>query len=229
MPKKIKYKELPDFIKNDLSEDDYLVGFLVDDQNNANIIVWTADRDLGRPIELEYNQPSKRKLSLDERKEHTPSSFIITTKDPNAEIRISHSFEDTTNILKEHYQIIDLDHMKEAGKQSEPYFSAFKRDPYEIAKSILRKNNFPKQYALWNRDQRINYWIERLYKMRRQAGESGSSEDIAFDKNLANEMLSIDPDIKSLLPECIMNLSQLEQVDHAELLSTFRKRTGLLI
>ena len=137
-------------------------------------------------------------ISLEERKENIPQSKIEFIDDQNVELRATYSFEDKTNILQEHYQIIDLDKMTEVGKHSEPYFSAFKGDPRIIVKSALRKHRFPSEYSQWSTDQKINHWVERLYKMRRQGGESGSNEDIAFDKTLADEMKSIDPEITKL-------------------------------
>lgn len=229
MATKIKYNELPMFIRDTIPEEDFLAGYLSTDKNDANIIVRIADHSSNRPAEEEYNPMKMRRLSLGERKENIPLPETKTIEDLNLEIRITYSFEDKTNILQQHYQVFELDQMTQVGKHTEPYFSAFKGDLVAIAKSALRKYRFPSEYSQWSPDQKIIYWVERLYKMRRQAGESGSDEDIAFDKTLANAMQSIDPEIKGLLPECIMKLAQLEQIDHAELLSSFRERTGLFI
>ena len=215
-------------IRQEVPEDDFLVGYLSSDVPDSNVIVRTLDPTLNRPIESEYNQLDRHKLSLTARVESAPSPETRKI-DLNVELRITYSFEDKTDILQAHYQVIDLDQMAELGKHTEPYFSAFKGDPLAIAKSVLRKHRFPSEYSQWSSEQKIIFWAERLYKMRRQAGESGSKEDIAFDKTLADEMQSIDPNIRSLLPKCIIRLAQMEMIDYAELLASFEERTGLFI
>ena len=63
MPK-IKYNDLPMLIRQEVPEDDFLVGYLSSDVPDSNVIVRTLDPTLNRPIESEYNQLDRHKLSL---------------------------------------------------------------------------------------------------------------------------------------------------------------------
>lgn len=228
MIKKIKYRQLPDYIKSDVLEADFLTAYTYESAD-SNVIIWIANRNLNRPIEIEYDGKSKKLMTIEQRKKNAPLSATTLVNDLNAELVKTYVFEPETNILREVYEVVDLSLMRSAGKDSEAYYSAFKRQPTDIIKSIWKEYQFPTIYAQWTHTQKVNYWTERLYRMRRQAGESGAHEDCAFDKTLAQQMKNIDSDIEKILPDCIMKLSQLEQVDHAALLAAFRARTGLLI
>ncbi len=229
MIREIKYGELPDFIKIDISENDFLASYQNENEGKPSLIVWTISRTLNRQIELEYDPSTNQKISIEERKARAPASSAKKLEDSRFELNESYFFEEGTNTLHKKYTLFDMQKMQEAGCEIEPYYPTSSTDPTDIAKSILKKYCFPTQYTQWNNEQRINYWTERLYRMRRQAGESGAHEDCAFDSALANEMLSIDSNIKNVLPDCIMKLAMLEQTDHANLLASFRNRTGILI
>lgn len=228
MIKKVKYRQLPDYIKSDVLESDFLTAYTYE-KVDSNIIIRIANRNLNRPIEIEYDGRSKKLMTTEQRKQKAPLPATTLIEDLNAELIKTYVFEPETNILREVYEVVDLSLMRSAGKDSEAYYSAFKRQPTDIIKSIWKEYQFPTIYAQWTHIQKVNYWTERLYRMRRQAGESGAHEDSAFDKTLAQQMKSIDANIEIILPDCIMKLSQLEQVDHAALLAAFRARTGLLI
>lgn len=229
MTKDIKYSELPKFIKIDVCESDFLTAFQCENEGHPSLVVWAINHTLNKQTEIEFDLSRNQKISIEDRKIRAPKSSTMKLEDPRFELRTSYNFEEETNTLHRQHTLFDLQEMQEAGSESEPLYLTFNSDPKEIAKSLIKKYTFPIQYTQWNNEQRVNYWTERLYRMRRQAGESGAHEDCAFDKDLAREMESIDRDIKKILPDCIMKLSKLEQIDHADLLSAFRSRTGLMI
>lgn len=229
MIKDIKYDELPYFIKIEVCESDFLTAYQCQNESNPSIVIWTIDRAINKQTEIEFDLTTKQKLCIEERKIRAPKPSTMKPEDPRFELRTSYYFEEETNTLHRQHTLFDLQEMQGTGSVSEPLYPTFESDPKETANSLLKKHNFPIQYTQWNNEQRVNYWTERLYRMRRQAGESGAHEDCAFDKTLAQEMESIDLDIKNILPDCIMKLSKLEQIDHADLLAAFRSRTGLMI
>lgn len=229
MIKDFEYEELPSYIKKDIPEEDFLAAYATSEKSSSNIIVWAINRALNRQVEFEYNPSTNSTLSISERASRTPKPLTVQLDNKGFELRKSCFFEHETNTLHDQYTLIDSDRMQEVEIETETHYSPTKRELSEIADALIKKYKFPEQYAQWNHAQRVNYWTERLYRMRRQAGESGAHEDCAFDKTLAQQMKNIDSDIEKILPDCIMKLSQLEQVDHAALLAAFRARTGLLI
>ena len=229
MYQKLKYRELPDQIAMNIADSDFLSAYQNSDAANPIYIVKIVNRKTGRPLEREFDWNTKLELSYDDRTAKLPSVSTIQIPDLNAQVNLSFYLEPDTNIARELYEVVDLSSMKIVGTDTEAHYSTYKRSPTEIARSILKKYNFPNEYASWNNSQRINYWTEQLYRMRRQTSESGAPEDCAFDNDLAKQMLAIDPEIKKILPDCLLKLSQMEQVDHAALLSNFRKLTGMMV
>jgi hypothetical protein len=63
------------------------------------------------------------------------------------------------------------------------------------------------------------YWSSRLYRQRRQIGESGGDENAIFDKSFLDKLLVQEPNILNIIPECLRHL--------ANIIAEFKTRTGI--
>ncbi|WP_143169472.1 hypothetical protein [Vibrio quintilis] len=220
----MKYIDLPANLKSQIVEDKFLLAYQLID--SENIIIWVINDHVERRDELEFLPSENRFLSLNERKKRLLDSEEFSLSDMAVKVIVKYDFEPDTNVLYECFNMISENSGLKIAEESRAFYSAYKPDSKKLIVQKLEKLNFPVKYQTFSVDEKINYWVEKMYRFRHQVGESGCEEDDAFDANLVENMKKIDPDILDILPDCLEKLAQIEQVNHLKLTEAFEKRTG---
>ena len=223
--KTLSYEELPSFIAKEIDKKSFLSSFFVDEV--TSIVVWVIDESTGKQKELEFSVAENRALSLDDRKDNLPSPQKVLMTECGVEVMHCFYFEEITNVLYDEYRIHSINTGDEITSATQIFFSKYKESVPDIVRQALDDNDFPSVYASWEEPQKINYWVSVLYRMRRQSGESGGLEDDIFSPELINSMKKVDKDILRLMPYCLMQLADMEQLEKRELFSIFGKKTGM--
>ncbi|CAM4018875.1 hypothetical protein VA7868_04632 [Vibrio aerogenes CECT 7868] len=219
-----KYIDLPSNLKSQIAEDKFLLAYQLTD--SENIVIWVINDHVERRDELEFLPSENRFLSLDERKKRLPESEELNLSDMAVKVIVKYDFEPDTNVLYEYFDITSENSGLKMAEESRNFYSAYKPDSKKFIVQKLEKLNFPLKYQTFSVDEKINYWVEKMYRFRRQVGESGCEENDAFDVTLIDNMKKIDPDISDILPDCLKKLAQIEQINAVELAEAFEKRTG---
>lgn len=68
-----------------------------------------------------------------------------------------------------------------------------------------------------------------LHRIRRQAGERGGNEDVAFSPVLLEKMRTVGSGIDGILASILAELSRMEVVDSNAMRDAFNRRTGASI
>ncbi|WP_206674551.1 hypothetical protein [Rheinheimera pleomorphica] len=90
-------------------------------------------------------------------------------------------------------------------------------------------DSFPMQYGGWTKQEKVNYWSEQLYRIRRHASEDGAPLDSVFNAKLIEHMTNIDANILNLLPEILIQLAKMEMTATAPIFAAFTARTQIAL
>lgn len=190
-------------------------------------IVWIVDSATQRQQELEFDANTARFLSRSERVAALKAPFYIEYKDLSVKVKVSYVLEAETDVLHEELTVSDA--LSDAPVASGKFvvFNAFKADRAKEVANLVAKAAFPLQYKGWTKQEKVNYWSERLYRLRRHAGEDGASLDSIFDAKLVKHMTEIDANILQLLPEILTELAKMEMTTASQIFAAFATRTKI--
>ncbi|MFC3032167.1 hypothetical protein ACFOEE_06520 [Pseudoalteromonas fenneropenaei] len=219
--KNLQYNDLPETLKSKIKEEELLTAYSIN--NFKKVLIWIVNEELGKQEELEYSSEHNALLSLEERQKDAPCERVVSIPEMGVEILIYYSFELNTNVMYENYQIRPIGSTDVLANSSQIYYSPYKNSPEEVAKGVLDEYKFANTYKSFDRDEKINYWVGILYRLRRQAVESGCEEDVIFDDKLLKKMKEVDQDIEIILHLCLEKLAALEQIDESKLKKAFNK------
>ncbi|RDH42660.1 hypothetical protein [Zooshikella ganghwensis] len=220
----MKYEELPPTLQAIVKVDDFLSAYSISD--SKSVIVWVVNSDLGKQEELEFSTFENRLLSRKERESAMPTGETTIFSELGVEVLTDYKLEVATNVLYEMYKIFSVDSKKIIAEKSQIYFTPYKSTLKEIVINALDDYQFPKLYEGWDENEKINYWVEVLYRLRRQTGESGGHEDDIFNRSLIDQMMQVDSKVVNLLPTCLKRLANIEQLDEHSLTSAFEAKSG---
>jgi hypothetical protein len=219
----LNYSELPLVLSEQVEQADFLSGYSTSDEN---ILIWVINRASGKQKELEFFKLENRFLSREEREKKLPKPSKKILPKVGVEVLQYYSLEPETDVLYEKIDIFSLKTNEKVTQASQIYFISYKNTLEELVKAAIKKYEFPCIYASWDDEEKVNYWVEVLYRIRRQTGESGGKEDSVFDQELINNMFKVDAKISKIIPTCIKRLAAIEQQDEQKLFSAFLNRTG---
>lgn len=222
--KTMQYEELPSEIRTRVTPDNFLAAYTIDPAKR--IVVWAVNNQIEKQEELEYSIPENKILTTEERKIAIPPGKTAVLPELGVEVYIEYELEKDTNVLYEKYKIFSIENKTFIAEASQIYFSPYKSPLKEAVRSALNDYRFPQLYKNWSTSEKINYWVEALYRLRRQTGEFGAHEDDIFDKSLIEQMKYVDPEIADLIPDCLKRLANIEQIDESNLLKSFEIKTG---
>lgn len=220
---KISYQELPVAVSIKFSEADFLKGFTLED---SAVVAWLRGRARGRQKELEFAPPGYRQLSLLERNSRIPRARIVQRPDLGLEVAISYYFQPETEVLYEQVEVVASGSREWIGSRSEIFYTQYKNTLDQVVGQILSAHQFPSVYAAWSEEEKINYWVGKLYQIRRASGEFGASEDAAFDHELLEKMADVDRNIAGMLPSILNRLAAIERENADDMVTNFVARTG---
>jgi len=221
---KLRYEDLPVALARIVSKNDFLRA--VARPEAGTIVVWVLDRKLRRQREVEFDLSQDRFLSNEERMATLPDMSEIYSEDAAWKIRISYRFERDTDVCYEVYSISPVSGSSQPIEAQQIYFGPGRTEVGKIVEQAIKKANFPKLYVRWSKEEKVEYWVSILYRLRRSNAESGMGEDSIFDKKLVSDMRRVDSKIENILYDIIHQLAVLENIDPPSLLDVFQRRTG---
>ncbi len=220
--KTLEYEDIPGLIRSQYAQEQILSASVSDTTNN--VVVWVANPETKKQMEIEYSSNENRLLSAEERLSALPSPHRI--KKESLSVIKSYLIEKDSCTLYEHYELRDTSEPMALAVASQIYYTPYRETEERIMEKLLKQVEQKISYSAMTKQQKAAYWSSRLYKKRRQIGESGGDEDAVFDKKLLEEMRKLDPIIEDILVECLRQLADMEQADYIELVEAFKKRTG---
>lgn len=220
---KVSYRELPAVVSKKIREKDFLRGFALED---GAVVLWVEGMLNGKKKELEFCPPEYRQLSRAERIAQLPPGNKIERPDLGLEVTENYYLEPETEVLCEQVEVVALGSKELIGSRSETFYLKYKNTLDQQVRLILAAHQFPSVYSAWSEEEKINYWVGKLYQLRRASGEFGASEDAAFDHELLEKMSEVDRDIAGILPGILKRLAALERENADDMVARFVARTG---
>ena len=190
-------------------------------------VVWIVNDQTKRQQELEFDEKAARFLSRGERASSLDAPFDVEYKDLNVKVKVSYLLEAETDVLHEELTVYGSMTSKPVISAKYVVFNAFKTDRKKEVAKLVEKASFPMQYSGWTQQEKINYWSEQLYRIRRHAAEDGASLDGAFNAKLIEHMTNIDANILNLLPEILIELAKMEMTAVNPIFAAFTARTQI--
>jgi hypothetical protein len=190
-------------------------------------VVWIVSDATKRQQELEFDLKAARFLSRSERASSVEAPFYIEYKDLNIKVKVSYALEAETDVLYEELTVYGTVSDKSIANTKYVVFNAFKTDRKNEVVKLMEKAAFPMQYSAWTKQEKVNYWSEQLYRIRRHAGEDGASLDSVFNAKLLNHMTSIDANVLHLLPEILTELANMEMTAASPIFAAFSAGTRI--
>ncbi len=221
----LKYPELPSTLKAQVEQENYLSGYAISGEDS--LIVWVLNNSTGKQQELEFSIFENKVLTRAERKNFLPAGQKIVLPSIGVEVLQYFALEAETDVLYEIFDIFYINANTKITQTSQIFFTKYKNTIEELVNTAINEYKFPAVYASWSDDEKVNYWVETMYRMRHQTGEAGGKEDDIFDQSLIDQMKNIDAKFLAILPSCLKRLASVEQLDEAQLISTFVSQTGL--
>lgn len=225
--KKMAYSELPPFVVAYVPESAFLKAY--DVAESKSIVVWYIDSKQNRQHEVEFSRERGRALSRQERENAFPAQREIVLSTDGAKIRIGNRLEHGTDVRYETYVAFDLVHGARLVECEQVFYAPFLLALEAVVRPAIRETKFPCLYARWTLTEKIEYWVGVLHRIRRQAGERGGNEDVAFSPVLLEKMRTVDSGIDSILASILAELSRMEVVDSNAMRDAFNRRTGASI
>jgi hypothetical protein len=191
----------------------------------GTIVVWTGERERR---EREYSVAEDRFLSRAEREQELPADREVALTEPRVRVVQRACLLPDSDVLYETYTVYDPRRETLIVECGQEFFTPVYQDPEILVVNAVRRATFPRRYRdQWSPSERVSHWALWLHRARREAGESGDDEDVAFIPAVWRYMLEIDPDIEQLLPEIIDELARLWMTDPDQMLTEFRRRIGI--
>ncbi|MDP5191719.1 hypothetical protein [Rheinheimera baltica] len=190
-------------------------------------VIWIVNDQTKRQQELEFDEKAACFLSRDERASLLDAPFDVEYKDLNVKVKVSYLLEAETDVLHEELTVYGSLTGKPVISAKYVVFNAFKTDRKKEVAKLVEKASFPMQYSAWTQQEKVNYWSEQLYRIRRHAGEDGASLDSVFNAKLIEHMTSIDANILNLLPEILVELAKMEMTAANSIFAAFTARTQI--
>ncbi|MDP1979219.1 hypothetical protein [Undibacterium sp.] len=223
----LTYAELPIQLSGLFDESDFLAAY--DCAENGSVLVWIINRELGKQQEIEYSLSLSRVLSVDEREKALPASEEVFVEGVPYRVIKSAILEQGTNVRYEVYSVFSTDLNEKIVECDQMFASPTLEDIADVVRPAVERELLPSSYAQWLLDDRVNYWVAMLYRVRRQTAETGALEDDIFGIGLINKMKKIDTDVSSILTPILKRLAIMESISPVELINSFNRRTGLSI
>lgn len=195
--------------------------------NLQRYIVWVVNDATKRQQELEFDVKAARFLNSSERATSIEAPFYVEYDDLNVKAKVSYALEIETDVLHEELTVYGSLTGKQVANGKYVVFNAFQTDRKKEVASLLKKAAFPMQYSAWTKQEKVNYWSEQLYRIRRHAGEDGASLDSVFNAKLLKHMTDIDANIIDLLPEILTELAKMEMTAASPIFAAFSARTQI--
>lgn len=221
----ITLAQLPGQLRQLLEEVTFLKAYSLPE--TQSVIVWVKDLATGKQKELEYSHHDARLLTTEERAQRLPRAESRGVGPEEWMATVSYRLEELTAVRYEVFVVQWRGAGPVLGTAEQIFYSPFRRSWEDMVRGIVATQAFPQQYRSWSTEQRVNYWVGRLYRMRREAGESAGDENAAFNVRLLSEMRSLEPELDRLLPLIFASLAAMEQTDARGIAEAFSARTSL--
>lgn len=190
-------------------------------------IIWVINPATKRQRELEFDVKSNRFVDISERQARLSLVENITYPQLGVSVAVDQHLDTETEALCESLHIYPIGSSEEIANCSYMVFSGISTDKLKHVEQALEKASFPIIYNSWSQLQRINYWAEVLYRMRRQAGEDGADEDCVFSSALVEQFKKVEPNIMVLLPAILTELANMEMTAASPIFAAFSARTQI--
>lgn len=227
IPREDPEKNLPNLLRRALMGRKILLGWHTAD--GERVILWLLDQAVGNSVEVEWSEERGRLLTKLERCEvlAKPERFDLESLGISA-LR-SEYIDDKNHRLSENFLVTSLTNEFAEFSCTQAIYSPARLKLSELLEQHVRVARFPSIYAQWRKDEKVTYWTHYLYRGRRQCGEDGQDEDVAFGPDVVAHMKDIDHEIEQLLPDIVQRLAMMDALDPRELAERFSKRTGYLV
>jgi len=221
----LEFEELSSSLRARLDEGNFL--HACESANMQNTIVWMMDGENGIRIELEWDPNKNDFLESPERLAMFRSPYQVDLQEAAVYAKICHLLDPNEGSLKEEVSVFSLDDGVEIFKFCQDVYSPVRIDVKDLIKRKLEDVGFPRLYATWSSERKIEYWVSSLYRLRRATGERGIHEDETFGIGILERMRQVDPHINRILRDVINELARMERLDSTELARAFEIRTGV--
>ena len=223
--KRVSAEALPEAMKTSLSDKKVLKCFFI--PGSQHYIAWIVNESTKRQQELEFDTKTMHFLNRAKRAESLEKPFYLEFQDLNVKVKVSYALEPETDVLHEELTVYSSFTGEPVANEKYVVFNAFKTDRKTEVANLLEKAAFPMQYSSWTKQEKIDYWSEYLYRIRRHAGEDGASLDSVFNTKLLQHMTEIDSNIIDLLPKILSELAKMEMTAATPIFAAFCARTKI--
>lgn len=176
--------------------------------------------------ELEFSAADGQLLSSADRVNGLPLPREFLDDEINVVVHVRHRLDPVSNLRYEAYRVLS----RENGSVAEferIYYAPMLLSSAEFVRSKWDQVTLPVQYSVWPEAEKVRHWVAMLYRARRNVGESGQDEDLAFSPALYAQMKSVDPAVDQILPQVFVELSRMENDSAEALYSAFRSRVAV--
>ncbi|MEG3789957.1 hypothetical protein V1318_07475 [Lysobacter sp. CCNWLW3] len=215
MHERIPYAQLPIELRAFVRVHDFIKAYALPD--SGNYILWTHNQSLGKQQEKEFSADLGRLLERSERERRLPAPQKISLEVRGFWIVKGFRLEERTDCLYETYAVHDPDTLQAILTCEQIVFVPSMRAVRDLVGDALDSHMFPREYASWSEGEKIAHWVRFLYRIRRQAGETGSDPNVVFDASLFEHMSSIDPHIRATIEQVLDGLAGMEAISAADL------------
>lgn len=224
---KVAYSALPAGVSAVIPEAAFHKAY--DNPDTNTIVVWYLDSKLGKQRELEFSRQLSRPLTRTERESAFPAEREMVLPDDGVKIRIGNRLDPDTDVRYETYVALDPVTSAAIAASEQLFYAPVVLEPAAVIRPAIETATFPAQYAAWPASDRIRHWVGVLYRLRRQAGESGGREEGAFGPDLLAEMRAVDADVDAILGAVLAELARMEMTTPDAMRAAFNRRTGASI
>lgn len=225
--KSMGYGQLPAGLKKVVRESDFIKAY--DCVESGSLIVWIINHQLGKQQEIEFSMKLSRVLSAEERIRSFPAPADIDVAGVDYKVVQGYRLEPGSDVRYETYNVSTCDLHNHVVTCEQIYYSPALAEVADVVRPAIESALFLAQYRSWSLQEKVNYWVAALYRLRRQAAENLALEDDAFGVSLIGKLRKVDPNIDALLPVILKGLAVMESIAPAELINTFNRKTGLTI
>jgi len=225
---RLDYNNMPSLIRSFYTKEQFLSAHTSDLSNN--LIVWVINPIQKKQLEIEFSPEEGRILSIHERLKSLPASQRVEFEHEGRSLILttSYTLEEDCETLYQHHEIIDReDPSLHASTDLRAYHTPYRESPERIKTKLIKEIDQQLLYRSMSNQEKAAYWSSRLYRQRRQVGECGGDENAIFEKSFLDKLLVQEPNILSIMPECLRHLANMEQLDYDELIAEFKTRTGV--